>query len=78
MSSADIRTRLVAALQADLVGPFTLGTPGVSRADVHASAEVLPLPPSRWYFTGFLAPQAQRAPEQTDHESQVLRMSRAD
>jgi hypothetical protein len=27
------------------------------------------MPPSRWYFTGLLAPHAQRAPEQDDLES---------
>ncbi len=69
MKPADVRSRLLAALEADLIGPFSLGAPGVSRADAHASAEVLPMPPSRWYFTGFLAPQTQRAPEKDDLES---------
>ncbi len=48
----NLRPNLVAALEADLVGPF----------DRAAPAEVLPLPPSRWYLTGFLAPQDQRDP----------------
>jgi hypothetical protein len=69
MTSALVRSRLLAALEADLIGPFALGTPGTSPADAHASAEVLPMPPSRWYFTGFLAPQTQRAPEKDDLES---------
>ena len=48
-----VRAALVAALEADLVGPF----------DPASGHEVLPLPPSRWYLTGFLAPQFGRAPE---------------
>ncbi len=69
MNSADVRARLLGALEADLVGPFALGTPGTSPADAHASAEVLPMPPSRWYFTGFLTPEGQRAPEKDDLDS---------
>ncbi len=47
MTSADVRTKLVEALELDLVGPRnTLGDP----------SEVLPQAPSRWYLTGFLAP----------------------
>ena len=44
MSSAEVRSRLIAALEADLVGPF----------DPAGGEEVLLLPPSRWYLTGFL------------------------
>lgn len=52
MSSAlEVRSSLVAALQADLVGPFDPNGSGV---------EVLTLAPSRWYLTGFLAPKADR------------------
>ena len=69
MTPADVRSRLLAALEADLIGPFSLGAPGVSRGDAHASTEVLQMPPSRWYFTGFLAPQGNRAPEKEDLES---------
>jgi len=51
MTPEDVREHLMNALQADLVGPFLReGQPG-------AGEEVLPLPPSRWYLTGFLAPQ---------------------
>ncbi|WP_437638738.1 DISARM system helicase DrmA [Sorangium sp. So ce854] len=53
-SSTDVRAGLVAALEADLVGPFAPGTAA------GAAEELLPLPPSRWYLTGFLAPQADR------------------
>lgn len=43
------RSELVEALQADLVGPFLpAGHPG-------SGEEVLPLVPSRWHLTGFLA-----------------------
>ena len=46
-SEESVRTQLIDALQADLIGPF----------DAETGQEVLPLPPSRWYLTGFLAPQ---------------------
>jgi hypothetical protein len=50
-----IRTEIVEALKADLMGPFN--------GDA-TSTEVLELPPSRWYWTGFLAPEnAREAPE---------------
>lgn len=42
-----VRDSLTRALSLDLVGPGNDG--------IHAE-EVLPLPPSRWYLTGFLAP----------------------
>jgi hypothetical protein len=69
MTPAEVRSHLLAALKADLVGPFALGTRGGSSGDAHASTEVLEMPPSRWYFTGFLAPQTRRAPEKDDLES---------
>jgi hypothetical protein len=69
MTPVDVRACLLAALEADLIGPFSLGATRGSPADAHASVEVLPMPPSRWYFTGFLAPQTQRAPEKDDLES---------
>lgn len=50
----DLRARLVRALEADLIGPF----------DPESGEEVLRLPPSRWYLTGFLAPQGGREPEE--------------
>ena len=46
MQSVDVRDHLVRALAADLIGPFS--------AD---GSETLDLPPSRWYLTGFLAPE---------------------
>jgi hypothetical protein len=54
----DVRAAIMRALEADLVGPFyPPGYPG-------APEEVLKLPPSRWYLTGFLAPE--RAREEAD------------
>jgi hypothetical protein len=63
MSEADVRKRLVEALEADLIGPFV--------PDTHAQGgqEVLPIAPSRWYLTGFLAPQRGRAPDAEDRDS---------
>ena len=54
-TSAEARERLVGALRADLVGPF-------------AEEEALPLPPSRWYLTGFLACAGDRAAPQVGPE----------
>jgi len=42
-----VRARLLAALEADLVGPFAAGVPGADPAEVAASDETLTLPPSR-------------------------------
>jgi helicase-like protein len=52
-SPTDVRSSLVAALHADLVGPF-------STEDSAGSSEELTIAPSRWYLTGFLAPKADR------------------
>ena len=64
MTERDIREQLVAALEADLVGPFL--PDGISGGE----QEVLPLPPSRWYLTGFLAPQGGQAPDADDKFSE--------
>ena len=62
MNELEIRQRLVEALEADLVGPFV--------PDARAQGqEVLPIAPSRWYLTGFLAPQGNRAPDADDQDS---------
>ncbi len=60
---SEIRQHLLEALEADLIGPFV--------PDTHAQGgqEILPLPPSRWYLTGFLSPQGGRAPDADDTES---------
>ncbi len=51
------RIHLLHALAADLIGPFRRGLKENDGAD---APEDLKLPPSRWYLTGFLTPEAQR------------------
>jgi hypothetical protein len=51
-----VREHLVRALEADLIGPFL-------PEQAATFEEVLSLPPSRWYLTGFLAPEQGREPE---------------
>ncbi|MBN1629438.1 MAG: DNA/RNA helicase, partial [Thermoleophilia bacterium] len=60
MTDLEPREHLIRALEADLIGPL----------DPEAlEDEVLKLPPSRWYLTGFLAPSAGRElDEPTDDE----------
>ncbi len=48
LTSAEIRSTLVDALQLDLVGPTPI--------DTEHAEEVLTQAPSKWYLTGFLAP----------------------
>ncbi|MBX3226795.1 MAG: DISARM system helicase DrmA [Labilithrix sp.] len=60
MSSA-VRTHLVHALEADLVGPFDPAHPD----------ELLPLAPSRWYVTGFLVPPAAREAEEEPEDDEM-------
>jgi hypothetical protein len=55
-SSPAARGHLVQALEADLVGPF-------QPDQAETFEEVLSLPPSRWYLTGFLAPEEGREAE---------------
>lgn len=69
MKEIDVRARLLAALEADLVGPFAAGIPHVDANEAWTAEETLTLPPSRWYLTGFLAPQGARAPEADDLDS---------
>jgi hypothetical protein len=56
---------LVEALEADLIGPYVPDTESGSGAE-----ELLKLPPSRWYLTGFLVPEEGREPDdpETDDE----------
>ena len=63
MKETEVRQRLVEALEADLIGPF------VPDSHPHGGQEVLPIAPSRWYLTGFLAPQGGRSPDADDHDS---------
>ena len=60
--SEEIREQMLRALEADLIGPFDL--------DNFTAPEVLELPPSRWYLTGFLVPDQGRDDEEdpTDEE----------
>jgi len=62
----EVRQHLIAALHADLVGPFL-----PESGDGPRSEEVLPLPPSRWYLCGFLAPEQGRAPEEQVEEGEL-------
>ena len=59
MTSADVRARLVHALRLDLVGP----DPGDSQIK-----EVLNVPPSRWYLTGFLIPWSAPVTQKRDED----------
>jgi hypothetical protein len=61
VTSADVRERLIDALRLDLIGP----EPGGEHAD-----EVLPMPPSRWYLTGFLVPFEGGEAQRTDFAAQ--------
>lgn len=63
MNEADVRQHLVSALEADLIGPF------VPDSHPQGGQEILPLAPSRWYLTGFLAPQGAREPDEDDRDS---------
>ena len=53
-ASTDVRASVLAAIEADLVGPFDAGK------EAGSNEEVLTIAPSRWYLTGFLAPKADR------------------
>ena len=64
MREVEVRQHLVQALEADLVGPF------VPDDHPQGGQEVLPIAPSRWYLTGFLAPQGGAAPDVDDKDSE--------
>jgi hypothetical protein len=59
-----VRSHLIDALEADLVGPFRK-PPGAPISD---AAEVLRISPSRWYLTGFLVPRDQGEIDEPDEE----------
>ncbi|MGH9467519.1 MAG: hypothetical protein ACRD1Y_09190 [Terriglobales bacterium] len=61
IKSEDVRAKLVDALRLDLVGPdATVGDPN----------EVLEQAPTRWYLTGFLAPQSAAIADRSDEAAQ--------
>jgi len=64
MNERDVRQHLVEALEADLIGPF------VPDGHPQGGQEVLPNAPSRFYLTGFLAPQGGRVPDKDDQDSE--------
>jgi hypothetical protein len=66
VDATGVRAHLVGALEADLVGPYAPVGQGEG-----APAEVLPLPPSRWYLTGFLAPEGERDPEDAEADADL-------
>jgi hypothetical protein len=57
MKPVEVRSRLVEALELDIVGPRS-GSP--------YEAEVLPQAPSRWYLTGFLVPYEAKVEDRQD------------
>ncbi len=61
--SAEVRQRLVKALQLDLVGPRT-----GDAEDADYQEEILPAAPSFYYLTGFLAPYAPDGQSQLNFE----------
>jgi len=65
--SVEERSSLLASLEADLIGPFA--TQG---------EELLHLPPSRWYLTGFLSPQAAREIEDPTQDEELAAGSELD
>ncbi len=62
-SAEENRSALVTALEVDLIGPFYAA--GSQRE------EVLPLPPSRWYWAGFLAPEYARDPKDPNSDDEM-------
>jgi hypothetical protein len=60
MTSAEVRSKLVEALELDLVGP----RPGLGDAN-----EILAQSPSRWYLTGFLVPIDAASSQKLDEEA---------
>ena len=59
MTSADVRTRLTHALRLDLIGP---------EPEDPQVKEILNVPPSRWYLTGFLVPWSAPLKQKQDED----------
>lgn len=66
------RSHLVQALEADLIGPFRRGLKSDDGTDGLDATEELKLPPSRWYLTGFLAPEAGRIEDEEANEELAI------
>ncbi len=66
--AGEVRSHLIEALEADLVGPFGR-SPGETCS---AAPELLRIAPSRWYLTGFLVPREQGEIEEPDDEDDDL------
>jgi len=66
--SGTVRSHLIDALEAELVGPFHK-PPGLSVSD---APERLRISPSRWYLTGFLVPRDQGDMEEPDDKDDDL------
>lgn len=62
------RAHLVAALHADLIGPFA---PDAATSDPAGATELLRVNPSRWYLTGFLANEVLREAEDDTEEGEL-------
>jgi hypothetical protein len=62
MTPAEVRDRLTHALRLDLIGPDP-GEPQIS--------EILAIPPSRWYLTGFLVPWNAPVSQKQDKEDSI-------
>ena len=58
LTSAEVRSILVDALQIDLVGP--------THTDTEHAEEILTQAPSKWYLTGFLAPFGAKPDDRSD------------
>lgn len=63
MADTQIRRHLVRALTAEIIGPCDLDNPDAD--------EVLKLPPSRWYLTGFLAPELGREDDDPTEDEEL-------
>ena len=64
LTSHQVRSQIIEALQLDLVGPRT-GHPAHARY----AQEVLRIAPSKWYLTGFLVPYEAPHHQRTDADS---------
>src|SRR5690606_15841104 len=67
-ASSDVtlpRRHLCRALEADLIGPYILDEGSI------VEQELLTIPPSRYYLTGFLAPDGERDPGDVGQDEEI-------